>query len=899
MSHSGGTGRSWRRSSGLAIWVLAFPLSFGSVASAQAVSGAIEGTVVGEGGAPSTGVEVTIRSGALQGSRRQVSDGRGRFTFLAIPAGTYEVELRAVGYVPVLVHDIVVPLGAARTLDPITLQRRQAVQLEQVIISGARPILDLSSASISTTLDSSLFRALPTARDIRSLLSIVPTGNPSFFGDGVNVAGSTGFENAYYINGIHATNPLSGDGSINVPFNFVKEVQVVGGGYEAEFGRGQGAIVNVLTNSGGNEFRGEVVGYFSGQPLRATPQWGIAESPADRFSQYDVGFSFGGPIKRDRVWFFVAYNPLVENKDVEYKGLLAMRDQKVRQLFAGKLSWQPSTETDVSLSLIGDPTAHTAVEAAEVWPAPLPTIADPRVVMGDFREGGVATALQLRRQVGSRLLFTGSINRLTNTRQHARRIGTDDPVTLARVEDYTTNTTSGNFGRSYRAHTRRDAADASLTILAPAHTVKVGASFERNTINIPFFLSSRVERIATDMWIWSRDDWSGRGRNAVPALFAQDSWELSPRLRINSGLRWEGQSIRGDTGMRVSIRNEIAPRVGVVYQPGEPGVHKVTASVGRFFEQIPLWSVSFWTMLYEGREGAYPRNPVVDSSGRISTATYTFAGYPFDPDMKGQHYDELTLGYERRIGTEYRASVRATRRELRWVIEDAINAGGTIDAFEWNLGNPGRGLLSHVPRARRRYTGFAFEAGRTGGAVRYLASYTLSWTRGNYSGEFETDTRVPSSHFQQSMDWPVQWVNHDGYLPNDRRHLAKLSGTWQAGPALTIGVASWYASGTPLSDMSTGPLRFQRVHVRERGSAGRTPSIWNADVRVAWELGARDRWTPQLVLDAFNIGNQRKAVDFEQLHYLDMARTVASSNYLKVNQYQAPLRVRLGMVVGF
>jgi hypothetical protein len=290
---------------------------------------------------------------------------------------------------------------------------------------------------------------------------------------------------------------------------------------------------------------------------------------------------------------------------------------------------------------------------------------------------------------------------------------------------------------------------------------------------------------------------------------------------------------------------------------------------------------------------------VVDSTGGAELFSYTQAGYPVDSYVKGQHYDEFTAGYDRRLGVVHRIGARATWREMRWVVEDAINEGGTVDNFTWVLGNPGRGVLSHVPRARRRYAGLMFDVERTGGRLRYLGSYTLSGARGNYAGEFETDTRVPASHFQQSMDWPVQWEHDTGYLPNDRRHLAKLSGSYAVTSGFTVGLSAFFATGTPLSELGTGPLSYTRVTIRERGTLGRTPSIWNGDLRLAWDLHGVTRWRPRLMLDVFNLGNVRKPVDYEQLHYLTLDRDAVNTNYLKVNQYQAPFRARLGMVVGF
>ena len=858
----------------------------------------MEGTVVSNDGAPIAGVEVTISSPALQGVRARATDERGRFVFFAIPAGSYTVELRRIGYASVRVTELVVPLGGTATR--IVRITPQAARLEEVVIPGARPIVDHASAAAATTLDSARFRSLPTERDFRALLAVVPQGNPSAYGDGVNVNGSTGFENAYFINGVHSTNPLSGDGGINVPFNFVREVQVVTSGYEAEFGRGQGAIVNVVTNSGGNAFEGEVVGFYTGHRLRAAPRWGLAQSPDREFSQYDVGVSVGGPIRRDRLWYFAAYNPLFETKSVSFNGIPTQTDSRVRHLAAGKLTWQPAASTDASITLLGDPSSRKGVEAMEAWSPPLPAITDPRAVLGDFRDGGFAGTAQLRHQAGSRLLFTGSVTQLTNVRQYQRRSGNDDFVSLARLDDFVTNETSGNFGRSYRVNTSRTAGDASLMVQVGTHTSKFGISVEQNTIHIPYFIQSSVWRDTLPRpYNWYRAYIAGRGHNTVPAIYAQDSWEVSQRMRLNYGLRWESQHIAGDTGIRLTMRNQIAPRVGIVFQPGELGIHKLAFSAGRFYEQIPLWALFVWTMPQRAEQLNYARNPLVDTVGGELIDLST-AGYPADPNSRGQHFDEFTLGYERSVGTQHHIGVRGVRRDLRWVVEDAIAEHASADAPSWILGNPGRGLLSHVKRATRRYSGLELLVERSGaGSLRYTASYVLSRTTGNYSGEFESDTRVPASHAQQALDWPVQWTHDTGPLPNDRPHLVKLSGSYRMRGNLTVGGVGVFASGTPISEFAADPYAYDRTHVRDRGAVGRTPNIWNADVRLSYALRLDDRLQPRVLLDVFNIGNQRRAIDFEQLHYTNAERTEANPNYLGVNQYQASMRARLGVVVGF
>src|SRR6185437_4499632 len=142
----------------------------------------------------------------------------------------------------------------------------------------------------------------PAQRDFQALVGFLPQANASDYGDGANIGGSTGLENAFYIDGMHAT--VGAGSSVDLPFNFVREIQVRTGGYEAEFGRALSGVVNVVTPTGGNEFRGEALGFFTGDQLRTDPRVGVEQAEAVSFHRYDLGLSLSGPIQRDRLWYF-------------------------------------------------------------------------------------------------------------------------------------------------------------------------------------------------------------------------------------------------------------------------------------------------------------------------------------------------------------------------------------------------------------------------------------------------------------------------------------------------------------------------------------------------------------------------------------------------------------------
>jgi hypothetical protein len=139
-------------------------------------------------------------------------------------------------------------------------------------------------------------------------------------------------------------------------------------------------------------------------------------------------------------------------------------------------------------------------------------------------------------------------------------------------------------------------------------------------------------------------------------------------------------------------------------------------------------------------------------------------------------------------------------------------------------------------------------------------------------------------------------------VPNDRTHVLKFLGSYRFPMALTVGTSALLASGAPLSEYGTSVGGFPYwTFIRTRGTAGRTPTTWNIDLRFTYDVpvarGARVR--PRVLLDVFNVGNQRRPLTYDQRHYTTSDLSGVNPNYGAVTQYQAPLSARLGMVVGF
>jgi hypothetical protein len=366
------------------------------------------------------------------------------------------------------------------------------------------------------------------------------------------------------------------------------------------------------------------------------------------------------------------------------------------------------------------------------------------------------------------------------------------------------------------------------------------------------------------------------------------------------GLRWEAQYISGNAGPNRTVPRELAPRLGAVYAPGEAGTQRLFASAGRFYEQVVPYSVSVWNGSGVQSIREYPQNPLVDSANGVLLGLLDLtAGAPLTTRLLGQYYDQLSLGYERRLGNMFKFGAVGTYRILGWVLEDGIAPGDSV----YRMGNPGRGPLATMARARQRYAAMELRLERsTPGPLYVLASYVLSRNAGNYTGLYASDVLVPLPNAGPQFDFPDVTENGHGRLPNDRTHVAKSAVSYRFGFGVALGGFLTVASGLPRSEYGTSAYGFPYwTFLRPRGTAGQTPTIWSLDLHGSYDFPRvrSRRLRPRLTMDVFNVGSPRRPLLYDQRHYLDNARTQSNPNYGSVTHYQAPMNARVGMIVNF
>ena len=305
----------------LAIALLAAP------AAAQEQSASIQGVVKDAQGGVLPGVTVDARhaEGAVVTA---VTDADGRFRFPSLLPGKYVVTAQLSSFKTAQIDNLELLLGQIKSLD-FTLQLGGLS--EEVVVKAEAPLVDTEQSARATSIAREQIDLLPKGRDFTSLVTQAPGANSEGKSAGLMIDGATTSENRYIVDGAETSDVVSGGTGKRLLPDFVEEVQVKSSGYTAEYGGATGGVINVITKSGSNTARGSALfyaehtkllgsapeGYQVGRPtLRLNPNDAnkaeFVTYPNDTYSRLEPGFSFGGPLFRNRAWFYAAYQPTYE-----------------------------------------------------------------------------------------------------------------------------------------------------------------------------------------------------------------------------------------------------------------------------------------------------------------------------------------------------------------------------------------------------------------------------------------------------------------------------------------------------------------------------------------------------------------------------------------------------------
>jgi len=332
---------------------------FAISATAQtSTTGSIDGLVTDPNGAAVKGATITVTSPNLISPKTATTGDDGRYQILALPPGVYKVTVDASGFGKFEQSDVVVNLSRTSSADA---QLALAGATATVTVTGGAAV-DTAQNTTGSNVSTDQFSNFPTQRTVQGLYTIAPTVTRSGLRDASgrerdpSVAGSSGPENNYILDGVNTTDPAMGGSGANLPFEFVQEVEIKTGAYGAEYGKSTGGIFNVITKSGSNEFHGDLFGYGTTKGLvRSVKNFPFTGAAANGFSEADIGGDLGGPIKRDKLWFFGAFNPQKRTNYYLSQTFHTPLQNKVSiPFYAGKITWAVNPKNTVTASTFGD-----------------------------------------------------------------------------------------------------------------------------------------------------------------------------------------------------------------------------------------------------------------------------------------------------------------------------------------------------------------------------------------------------------------------------------------------------------------------------------------------------------------------------------------------------------------
>jgi len=660
--------------------------------TAQGLTGAIEGRITDQTGGILPGVTVVVTSPSLVGGMQsRTSEADGRFRFRVLPPGTYAVTFELSGFQTVKRADIIVQTDRTVTLDQ-TLSA--AAVAESITVTGESPVVDVRSTAVANVIDTTTIQLIPVARRFTDVLNTMPgVQNGLYTFSPINaVYGSKVTDNVYQVDGINFVDPNVSAPITDVAYDDIAEVQVSTSGQSAEFGSASGGVFNFITKSGSNQFRGLASTYVQNKQLTdnnistALSALGIRPTVFDH--QYDYGGNLGGPIKRDRLFFFGSYYRFDQNQSISDFPVPIPTKQ-----------WQTTVKIDAQLPGTNRLTGmfNYRDRTWEPFNFGFTTASDPKTWIGIQWKNPLSTIGWTATPTSNTVLqarFGLALFDLVNYEPNAVP-GT--PVYIEQNTGVITGGPNGNFGVQNRD---RYAMKADLSRFVQAfgggsHDLKVGFEYEWLRLDnngrdqagasgvqhqllggVPFRVVLRnVEarrRTSIDHW----------------ATYVQDQWALGSRLTVNAGLRfdrWTGglgpdelfgspffepQTIAKATGL-VELTN-VAPRVGLAWDVRGDRKVAVKASWGRFYQRIDGTTIS------------------VATSGRTGNVTHDWldcrlGGAPATCQTAGALPGDRLLSGAAELGT-VRGDTRPTGRgaidpDLKMPFTDSFNAG-----VEWDLG---------------------------------------------------------------------------------------------------------------------------------------------------------------------------------------------------------------------
>lgn len=933
---------------GVAVMAILLTLVAATAVWAQGNTGTISGKVLDDKGQAIPGAVVTVTSTYLQGPRGTATNLDGEYVVPYLPPGNdYKIAIEAAGFNKVIQSNVTVNLGGTTTMQTTLVSGGTEVQ-----VTARPPAVSLKEIKVSTNLTQEELETLPISRAYQDTLLLAPTVVSSGSGGNPGVAGSTSSENVFLINGVNTTDPVTGTFGTNLNYNFIREMEVNTGGLDAEYGASTGGLFNVLTKSGTNEYHGEVFAYYQDQSFNANQHsTDLSVTKPQPFHNYDYGFDLGGPIIKDKLWFFVGYNPSLYTQHYEgtsvitnvnpyspnvgkTSGIPYKYDNLSRNWFmSAKFNYRVNDKHNLELAVFADP-SHMWYNEGASFPS-YPTI-DNRSYQTRRYQGGYNAALRWYATWNSKFFSEVSVGK---THSILQILPWDNSgYGMKQFLSYDTSpTVSVGSGTGTALWDNRDSfqMNAKGTYLLGRHEIKAGVDWEDikwfgfngytggQQLAGQFNLKNPANTFDPNLndyyyqyvsWL-QNPSYDEKGRYV--AAFLQDKWSVTDYFGIAAGVRFERNEVLPKNGQDLKL-DSWSPRLGLTWDWAKNGKSKFYANYGLYYERTPI------AMAQSMDAGHASYQTIYKKYGTGIYGKYAYGTTPtiVAPDVKNQYNTEFLIGNQYELRPDLTLDVRAVFRSLGRVLEDV----GYIDptnssGISYVIMNPGSGTwpaymsqwsknipyYEQFPRPIRNYQGYTISLMKRYSNRWFMnANYTWSRLQGNYeggSGGYSNAGLNPNASSAYDIPSHLLINNYYGLLPQDRTHQIKVQGSYKFDFGLVLGTNFTLSTGRPEDQKYGYPSRelgYGTILAVPRGSAGRMPTTWTLDVHAEYAFKI---WKSSLSLfaDIFNITNNQSQTAYYSTYYVtpgtwkDLNTLQRDPNWGKTTARQASRNARVGL----
>jgi hypothetical protein len=839
------------------------------------------GTLRDTSGAVLAGATVTVSSPQLIGQPQTAkTDAGGTYRFPFLPPGMYDVVADHAGFRKSTRDGIALLPGLTFTVD---FQLELAAVTESVRVAAPPPVVDVRTSASPVLIDRNLLENLPLSRTASDSVNLTPgVVRDVAFGGSVR-------SNPFSLDGTNGNEPGWGTPTVTPNLNWIEELQVISLGADAQYGEYTGALANAITRSGSNRFSG-FGDYWTTRPgwtgnNRGSLTAALQEKfrPIEIIQRWDSDFQLGGPVVKDRLWFFSggeAYRNA--NRPATFSGIPKTPDEPQYDVTERKFITKLTSALSPAIRAEGY-YEHDDHDATGTNAGPL------------VRPEALAISNGAETMWNARLLWTLNDRAYVEVRHGGHNANNHSGPPDNRLSgppghyDGLTGVTSINALGIYDSLSRPITTGAHFTYFSGGrttgnHEIRTGFEYEYARLRtFDGYVGGRA--------FWDYDGqpdqvelWDGatyRPTHNRNTFYVQDAWSAVDRLTLNLGVRagFYSGSVPGHEG--AFSAHSLSPRIGGAWDV--TGDHRTVfrAHYGRYHDEMVT---SFYDFLDPLSQTPDTVATVVGPNQFVDPFTYPTTAAAIDPDIRYSFVEEFLVGAERQLPWGISAKAQYISRDFKesigfidpariWLPVQKIDPGpdgrlrtsddgGSVTVFYDKDPSNTALVLTNPNGAYRRYHAVQLIGSkRYAKATEFQASYTWSRTVGSYNNDFSSNAANNDLSTNGNFVNPNRALNAEGRTPQDFTHEVKVLGTYRlpAWGGVNVSGVYRYQTGRPWARSASGfgsQTELFALYMEPRATR-ELPAVNTLDLRL------EKTWKPSQKLgtlggfvDVFNAGNQ-------------------------------------------